>query len=181
MQDIVAYLAYLSTGVPTGAHVRGEGVPRLAKLAADPARGAKLFVANCVRCHGSNGGGGPVPVASRSPTTPPFAPALWGPQSFSIGAGLGRIERAAAFIHAVMPYDKAGTLSEQEAYDLAAFVLSHPRPDLPGKANDWPTGGAPADVPYATRGHVAFHPPPLIPRSGNTADMMVPQPAPAPR
>jgi len=181
MQDIVAYLAFLSTGVPTGAHVRGEGLPRLPKLVGDATRGRRVFVANCVRCHGATGEGGPVPAVSRGQATALFAPALWGARSFSIGAGLGRMERAAAFIHAVMPYDRAGTLSDQEAYDLAAFVLSHPRPDLPGKANDWPMGGAPADVPYATRGHVAYHPPPLILRTGNTADMIVPQPAPAPR
>lgn len=178
MQDIISYLAFLSTGVPTTAHVRDEGLPHMPRLTGDSARGAKLFVANCVRCHTSSGAGGPVPAQSRGPTTPAFAPALWGPRSFSIGAGLARVERAAAFIRTVMPYDKPGSLSDQQAYDLATFVLSHPRPDQPGKATDWPKGGAPADVPYATRGHHAFHPPPLLRRPGDTAQMMVPAPAP---
>jgi thiosulfate dehydrogenase len=181
MQDIVSYLAFLSTGVPTGTHVRGEGLPRMPKLVGDVGRGAKLYVPNCVRCHAANGDGGPVPAPSRGENASLFAPALWGPRSFSIGAGLARVERTAAFIRVVMPYDRPGSMTDQESYDLAAFVLSQPRPDLPGKANDWPTGGAPADVPYATRGHVAYRLPPLIRRSGDTSDMVVPAPAPARR
>jgi len=176
MQDIVAYLAFLSTGIPTGAHVRGEGLSKLPKMTGVGERGAKLFVANCVRCHGQDGQGAMVPVQSRGPTTPAFAPALWGARSFSIGAGLARAERTAAFIRVAMPYDKAGSLSDQESYDLAAYLLARPRPDLPGKERDWPQGGAPADVPYATKGHVAFHQPALIRRAGPVAEMNVPAP-----
>jgi cytochrome c len=81
-----------------------------------------------------------------------------------------------------MPNDHPGTLTDQQAYDLAAYILSKPRPDLPGKADDWPQGNAPYDVPYATRGHAAYHPAPLIRRTGDTADMIVPlPPAPAGR
>jgi thiosulfate dehydrogenase len=35
--------------------------------------------------------------------------------------------------------------------DVATYVTSQPRPDYPGKENDWPAGGAPPDVPYTTR------------------------------
>ena len=181
MEDITSYLAFLSTGVPTGAHVRGEGIPRMPKLVGDVARGGTLYIANCMQCHATNGDGGPVPAPVRGPTTPAFAPALWGPRSFAIGAGLARVERAAAFIRTMMPYDKPGTLTDQQAYDVAAFVLSHPRPDQPGKANDWPAGDAPANVPYATRGHRASHLPALIRRTGDTTDMMVPAPSPVNR
>jgi thiosulfate dehydrogenase len=177
MEDITSYLAFLSTGVPTGAHVRGEGIPSMPKLVGDVARGGTLYIANCVRCHATNGDGGPVPAPVRGPTTPAFAPALWGPRSFAIGAGLARVERAAAFIRTMMPYDRPGTLTDQQAYDVAAFVLSHPRPDQPGKASDWPAGDAPADVPYATRDHRVSHPPALIRRTGDTTDMMVPAPS----
>ncbi len=176
MQDIITYLAFLSTGVPTGAHVRGEGLLRMPKLVGNAARGGQLYIANCLRCHTATGVGGPVPMASRALNVPPFAPALWGPRSFSVGAGMARIERAAAFIRVAMPYDKPGTLSDQQAFDIATFVLSHPRPDQPGKASDWPLGGAPADVPYATRGHQAYQPAPLLRRAGDTAEMMVPPP-----
>ena len=90
-------------------------------LVGDVGRGGTLYIANCMRCHATTGDGGPVPAPLRGPTTPAFAPALWGPRSFAIGAGMGRVERAAAFIRTMMPYDKPGTLTDQQAYDLAAF------------------------------------------------------------
>jgi thiosulfate dehydrogenase len=94
-------------------------------------------------------------------------PALWGGKSFSIGASMARPERAASFIRRNMPFDRPGILTDQEAFDVATYVASMPRPDSPGKENDWPAGGAPADVPYDTKGHKAAHQPRLIPRAGN--------------
>jgi thiosulfate dehydrogenase len=78
---------------------------------------------------------------------------------------MARRERAASFIWHNMPQSAPGSLTPQNAYDLAAYINSHPRPDSPGKENDWPSGGAPKDVPYATKGHVASNPPAqLLPR-----------------
>ena len=65
---------------------------------------------------------------------------------------MARIRTAASFIKYNMPNDRPGTLSEQQAFDLAAYVNSHSRPDLAGKENDWPNGNAPSDVPYETIG-----------------------------
>ena len=68
MQDIVAYLALISQGVPIGAHVPGEGMPAMSPHAGDSVRGRTLYGENCARCHGENGGGmGPIP-------------AVWGPR-----------------------------------------------------------------------------------------------------
>lgn len=158
MRDMVSYLAFLSTGVPTRGFVRGEGTPSVPKLDGDSARGASLFVRECVRCHGAAGEG-----SLRTGDTL-RAPALWGPRSFTVAAGMARPARATAFIRHAMPYDRPGSLTDQEAADLAAFVLSRPRPDFAGKSRDWPAGGAPNDVPYATLGHAAYRPPPLITR-----------------
>ena len=47
-----------------------------------------------------------------------------------------------------MPKGREGTLSNEGACDIAAYVLSHPRPDYADKAKDWPQGGKPADTPY---------------------------------
>lgn len=165
MQDIVAYLAYISRGVPTGEHVRGEGLVKMPSHNADSIRGAPLYANNCARCHGPNGGGmGPIP-------------ALWGRQSFSIGASMARLERAASFIRFNMPYDRPGTLSDQQAYDIAAYITSMTRPDSPGKENDWPDGGGvPYDVPYNTKGHKAFHPPKVLPRTFNAGGAIVTAP-----
>jgi thiosulfate dehydrogenase len=152
MQDLVAYFAYISKGVPTGEHVRGEGMAVMPKLIGDSARGRPLFTENCARCHGPDGAGmGTIP-------------ALWGGRSFSIGASMARVERAASFIRHNMPFDRPGTLSDQQSYDIAAYLTSRSRPDLPGKENDWPNGGAPSDVPYDTKGRKSSRPVKPIPR-----------------
>jgi thiosulfate dehydrogenase len=148
MRDMVAYLAFLSTGVPQGAHVKGESMPKMPALSGDSARGAQLFATTCALCHHADGQG-----------QPPAIPALWGPTSYSIGASMAREERAASFIRHQMPQSNRGSLTDQQAYDLAAFVNSHARPDTPGKEKDWPKGRAPADVPYNTAGHTAHRPP----------------------
>jgi thiosulfate dehydrogenase len=139
MRDMVAYLAFLSRGFPVGAEMEGQGTPALdAKLKGDTTRGQAVFAANCTRCHGVDGHGTPA------------APPLWGPKSFNIGAGMARLQNAARFIHQMMPRDKPGTLTPQQAFDVASYVVSRPRPDFPGKEKDWPRGGAPSDVAYKT-------------------------------
>lgn len=165
MQDIIAYLAFISTGVPVGAHVKGEGMPKMPALKGDSAAGEKLFAGTCVACHGMDGQG-----------NPPLIPALWGPRSYSIGASMAREERAATFIRHFMPQNKPGSLTDKQAYDLSAYVNSHARPDSPGKEKDWAAGGAAYDVPYSTAGHKAYKPPQkLIPRN-NPAGSIVPPP-----
>lgn len=164
MQDIVAYLAFISTGVPTREHVRGEGLAKMPSFTGDSGRGRRLFLDNCARCHGNNGAGmGPIP-------------ALWGPKSFSIGASMARVERAASFIRRNMPFDRPGALNDQQAFDVAAYITAMPRPDSPGKEDDWPNGGAPSDVPYDTKGHKAFRPPKVLPRTTNPAAAIVTAP-----
>ncbi len=138
MGDIVAYMAFLSTGMPHGVHAPWLGYRRLAPRAASAAAGSAIFSANCARCHGPDGAG-----TSQ-------APPLWGPQSFAIGAGMARLNTAAAFIRWNMPFDRPGQLSDQQAYDVAAFVLSHRRPDTPRKELDWPNGDPPDDAAYPT-------------------------------
>jgi thiosulfate dehydrogenase len=139
MRDIVAYLAFLSRGFPVGAEMEGQGVPELASLKGDTTRGRQVFSTTCVACHGPDGQG----TAA--------APPLWGPKSFNIGAGMARLNSAARFIHKLMPRDRPGILTPQQAYDVAAFVTSRPRPDFAGKENDWPLGSPPPDVAYPTR------------------------------
>ena len=139
MRDIVVYFAWLSKGVPIGAAVRGQGLRKLTPLAGDRARGRAIFAAQCARCHGGDGGG------------TSLAPPLWGAASFNIGAGMARVRTAAAFIRDNMPFDRPGSLTDQQAFDVAAFVTSQPRPDFPDKVHDWPNGGAPPDVAYRTR------------------------------
>lgn len=154
MVDIVNYIAWLSRDIPVGTHVENEDIPTLARLEADKARGEKIYSEKCVACHQASGEG-----------VPGAFPALWGPKSYSIGASMAREERAASFIKHFMPQNARGSLTEQEAYDLSAFINSHPRPDSPAKELDWPEGGAPYDVPYATKDHEAYRPPEVLPRT----------------
>jgi thiosulfate dehydrogenase len=139
MHDIVAYLAFLSKGFPVGVDMQGQGLPKLATLKGDTTKGQAVFASTCAVCHGVDGHGTAV------------APPLWGPKSFNIGAGMSRGNTAAAFIHHLMPRDRPGILTPQQAYDVATYVTSRPRPDFAGKENDWPRGGAPPDVAYPTR------------------------------
>jgi thiosulfate dehydrogenase len=163
MVDIIAYLAFISRGAAASGHVAGEGMPKMAALEADSARGHAEFAASCARCHGADGAGIAV------------VPALWGAKSYSIGASMARVERAASFIRHNMPFDKPGTLTDQQAFDIAAYVNSHARPDSPGKEQDWPKGGAPADVPYATPGRLPARVSPVLPRR-NPEGAIVPAP-----
>lgn len=156
MTDLLAYLAFISEGIPSGYHMSTAAMPKMPKeMEGNATRGAQLYVEKtCSSCHGANGEGLGV------------LPPLWGPRSYSIGASMARIERVAAFIYRNMPQVNPGSLSEQEAWDLAAYVNGQPRPDSPAKEFDWPVGGNPKDVPYdLNSGHKAYLPPTYLPRA----------------
>ncbi len=139
MRDIVAYLAFLSWRSPVGRPAPNERLKRFAALAPDTVAGRRTFQTVCARCHGDAGQGTAI------------GPPLWGSQSFNIGAGMARVRTAASFIRDNMPFDRPGSLTDQEAFDVASFVVAQPRPDFPGKEFDWPNGDPPPDVAYPTR------------------------------
>jgi thiosulfate dehydrogenase len=147
IRDIVSYFKWLSTGIAVGKRVVGQGIDSIVPPnVPNEARGATVFVTQCARCHGPDGAGAQV-------VTMPgvYAPPLWGPRSFNIGAGMARLRVTAAFVRSNMPFDKPGTLTPQDAFDVAAFMNGHERPDFAGKENDWPNGDPPSDVTYKTR------------------------------
>lgn len=139
MRDMVAYMAWLSRGTPVGRETEGQGIPALAPVTPDTVAGRQTFLVECARCHGVDGQG----------LVPPATP-LWGDRSYNIGAGMTRLRTAAAFIRAGMPHDRPNTLTPQQAYNVAAYMNSHARPDLKGKELDWPNGDAPPDAAYKT-------------------------------
>jgi thiosulfate dehydrogenase len=61
---------------------------------------------------------------------------------------MARVGTAAAFIRATMPFDQPGSLSDQESFDVAAYMNARARPDFAGKERDWPNGDPPPDVAY---------------------------------
>jgi thiosulfate dehydrogenase len=65
-----------------------------------------------------------------------ISPALWGPESYNRGAGTHEIDTAAAFVKQNMPLGLPDSLNEQEAWDEAAFMNSHERPQDPRHEGD---------------------------------------------
>lgn len=139
MRDMIAYFSFLSWRVPANTPVAGQGYPRLTPLEPDTARGRVLFETTCAVCHGTDGNG------------TPGGPPVWGERSYTIGAGMARVRTAAAFIRHNMPLDRPGSLTDQQAFDVAAYINAQPRGDFPGKELDWPLGNPPPDVAYPTR------------------------------
>ena len=121
------YSYFLAKGAPTGAHLAGRGYPKLKKpaLPMDYARGARVYTQRCSLCHGASGQG----RASADGRT--VFPPLWGAHSFNWGAGMGSVSNAANFIKANMPFSQGGSLTNQQAWDVALFVDSHDRPQDP--------------------------------------------------
>lgn len=124
---LVTYFYWLAKGAPTGMELPGRGYPKVAKKREpDVKHGAQVFAANCAICHGADGQG---QKANDRYVFPP----LWGPQSFNGGAGMSRVETAVGFIKANMPLGRGNSLSDQDAWDVAAFMNSHERPADPRK------------------------------------------------
>lgn len=143
MVSLVAYMTWLSQGQPVGVSVAGRGFPKLAdQPAPDADRGAAVYAAKCVACHGQDGQG------TSGPNGAYAFPPLWGPEAFNLGAGMARLDTATAFISQNMPLGQGGTLTPAEAVDVAAYVTRQPRPDFAGKHLDWPKGGKPRDARY---------------------------------
>ena len=149
MQAIAAYINWLGKEVPKGTKPYGSGLEKLPYLdrAADPQKGRIVFINNCQRCHGANGEG----VLAQDSTRYTYPP-LWGPHSYNDGAGLYRLSGFASFVKNNMPFGEAShqapTLTTEEAWDVAAFVNSQPRPHK-DQAQDWPDRRKkPVDFPF---------------------------------
>jgi len=121
-----SYSYWLAKGAPVGEKIAGRGYPALPKPAEAPdyGRGSKVYAQHCALCHGADGQG------QQSAGKTVFPP-LWGAQSFNWGAGMHDIKNASAFIKANMPLGLGGTLTDQEAWDVAMFMDSHERPQDP--------------------------------------------------
>lgn len=128
------YSYWLAQGAPTGVKMKGQGYARVAKpeQAPDYARGEKVYQARCALCHGADGAG----QRAGGEQGQQVFPALWGADSYNWGAGMHSVDNAAAFIKANMPLGQGGSLSNQDAWDVAQFVDSHERPQDPRFTGD---------------------------------------------
>lgn len=148
MQAMIAYIRWVGKNVPKGETPKGAGTEKLPYLprAASVEKGKQIFESNCTRCHGANGEGVYLPDSSGY-----VFPPLWGQHSFNVGAGLYRLSQLAAFIKNNMPFGvtwKAPQLSAEQAWDVAAYITSQPRP-VKQFPNDWPNiAKKPIDYPF---------------------------------
>lgn len=148
MQAIYAYIKWLGQKVSKGKAPSGSGIAAIPLLdrAADPLKGQIVYAQKCQRCHGEQGQG-----LFNADSATYLYPPLWGNNSYNTGAGLYRLSRFAGYVKENMPFDAHYThtwLTNEEAWDVAAFVNSQPRPQKDYKT-DWPNiSGKPFDHPF---------------------------------
>jgi thiosulfate dehydrogenase len=143
-----AYLTWLSRGYGIGATPSWRGQNSIAPAALipvaslNPARGEALFKEHCTTCHGPDGQGVFIGDKRAAP--------LWGANSWNDGAGASRVYTLAGIIRYTMPYLNPGSLTDEEAQQLAAFINSKSRPSYPFKDRDYQVDPLPPDAVYYT-------------------------------
>lgn len=131
MEALIAYIKFLAQGTPEGVRIPGMGLLPLADppLPADSTRGEKVYANLCASCHKNDGQG-----ERRQSRVSYSIPPLWGDGSFNAAAGMAKPAYAAAYIRANMPFGvnyQDPVLTEQQAWDVAAYMIAKPRPPAP--------------------------------------------------
>ncbi|MGM8213123.1 c-type cytochrome [Virgibacillus sp. W0430] len=138
MRALMSYLTYISKGIEQGAEIPWRMLNTMNEIP-EPSvdRGEELYAEkNCLACHATDGAG----------TGANTGPALWGDNSFNDGAGMSRMTKMAGYIKNNMPIGAEYELTDQEASDLAAFILSRERPEWEGHETDFPGIKKPTDI-----------------------------------
>lgn len=148
MKAMIAYIDYIGKNMPKNKEANAAGIYNLKFLdrAANPVTGKSLYTKKCSSCHQTNGQG--VMAADKKEYT---YPPLWGNNSYNQGAGLYRLSRFAGYIKYNMPQGATYSnpqLSDEEAWDIAAYVETQPRPTK-DFSKDWPDiSKKPVDHPF---------------------------------
>jgi len=141
MQAFVAYLSWLDSYKPEGVSLPSvsetglKGI-ELPKRQADLVAGALVYEQQCVLCHQIDGQG-----TFDNENGLYFYPPLWGTKAYNNGAGMSRLITAAQFIKYNMPFGVSHEnpiLTDEEAYDVAAYVNQKSRPVKSDLAVDFP-------------------------------------------
>jgi thiosulfate dehydrogenase len=146
MRAFIAYIQFLSRGETQ----EGRGAGKMPELRrpADPIHGRVVYARICATCHGAEGQGKPRGGFAQGYEFPP----LWGADSFNDGAGMNRLISAANFIHSNMPNGtswQSPALSQDDAWDVGAFMIGQKRPPKAGLDLDYPKGAEkPPDAAY---------------------------------
>ena len=186
MRSIIAYFDWLATGIQVTRwqDVKGQGyLPPLADMtrAADPRRGAKIYMKQCKRCHRKYGQGVWDPVKEIF-----IYPAVAGPYSYNDGAGMYRIRTGVRMVYSNMPDgradpsaaavtgDTSSLLRLEDAWDVMAYVNSLSRPVFWNRKNDWGNNLGPDAVPDWMKKAVDADYPVYYPRTNYADDYCVP-------
>ena len=143
---VTAYLTWLGRGYAVGANpswrnknaIAADKLIPVAKLDVDA--GSALYSERCASCHGQDGQGVQIGDKKAGP--------LWGDGSWNDGAGASRVYTLAGIIRYSMPYLNPGSLTDEEAQQVARFITSKPRPRYPFKSRDYAGSKVPPDAVY---------------------------------
>ncbi|MEM9590787.1 MAG: c-type cytochrome [Pseudomonadota bacterium] len=175
MTALIAYIEFVGKDTPEGVRLPGSGLKPIALPGDIPSarRGEAVYAQHCLSCHGQNGEG--------APRLPPdigyYVPPLWGEGSFNGGAGMGQIAYAASYIRSNMPVGvdhQNPVLSVQDAWDVAAYMIVHPRPIAPARQPVAPMIIEELPIPLPPEAEAPAPGPELVP------DLTVPPPTRAP-
>lgn len=175
MTALIAYIEFVGKDTPEGVRLPGSGLKPIGLPGDIPSarRGEAVYAQHCLSCHGQNGEG--------APRLPPdigyYVPPLWGEGSFNGGAGMGQIAYAASYIRSNMPVGvdhQNPVLSVQDAWDVAAYMIVHPRPIAPARQPVAPMIIEELPIPLPPDAEAPAPGPELVP------DLTVPPPTRAP-
>ncbi len=151
MKAMIAYMKWLDKGIPKLNSKNFKGYPKIEapSFAVDMEKGRSIYTIECIVCHGQNGEGIRYNDTKKGYQYPP----LWGSDTYNDGAGMNRVLTAAAFIKNNMPYLQASwenpKLTDEEAYHVAGYINSFPRPKKENKKMDYPDKKLkPVSTPY---------------------------------
>lgn len=125
LRSIIAYLTYISKGIKVGEGVaENEDAVEIEEIPEpDLDNGKKLY----------------------NEKLKDSSPELWGEHSFTDGSSLARMSVMTNFVRNYLPENEPGSLSDQEAADVAGYILSKDRPGWEDDDSEWPDNGKPAD------------------------------------
>lgn len=118
MLALLTYFQWISKNLPIYGDIPWLKLhPLSSQHRGNPIQGKQIFEKYCALCHQEIYRGEIYP------------PPLWGEGAFNDGAGLSKIPKLSSFIFWNMPYDdETPVLTEEEAIDVSAYILSKPRP-----------------------------------------------------
>ncbi len=149
MKAMIAYIKWVGKDVPKGTKTKNAGTEILPLLtrAADTNKGKIIYRTVCESCHGKKGEG-KLLAGGKEYAYPP----LWGKHSYNVSAGIFQLSKFAGYVKNNMPYgssEEKPQLSNEDAWDVAAYVNSQPRVQKHFKM-DWPDiSTKPFDYPFA--------------------------------